>query len=66
MKCVKSYELNLNQLFKTYIDNNSCSEHVSAFIYNQGDIARLVESEFYGTVRIWNFHTGNIIQKIDM
>lgn len=66
MKCVKSYELNLNQLFKTYIDNNSCSEHVSAFIYNQGDIARLVESEFYGTVRIWNFHTGNIIQKIDI
>ena len=66
MRCIKAYELNLNQLFRTYIDNNSYSEHVSAFIYNKGDVTRLVESEFYGTVRIWNFHTGNIIQKIDV
>ena len=66
MRCIKAYELNLNQLFRTYIDNNSYSEHVSAFIYNKGDVTRLVESEFYGTVRIWNFHTGYIIQKIDV
>ena len=66
MRCVKVYELNLNQLFRTYMDNNSYSEHLSAFIYDQEDTTRLVESEFYGTVRIWNFHTGNIIQKIEV
>ena len=66
MRCVKSYEINLNQLFRVYIDNNSYTEHVSAFIYTQGGIVKLVEAEFYGSVRIWNFHTGNIIHKIDI
>ena len=66
MKCVKSYELNTHQLFRTYSDGNSFCEHVSAFIYEQGGIVKLVESEFYGSIRIWNFHTGNIIKKIDI
>ena len=66
MRCVKSYELNTHQLFRIYSDNNSFSEHVSAFIYTQGEVEKLVESEFYGSVRIWNFHTGNIIKKIDI
>ena len=66
MRCVKSYDLNTYQLFRIYSDNNSFSEHVSAFIYTQGEVAKLVESEFYGSVRIWNFHTGYIIKKIDV
>ena len=66
MKSVKSYDINVGQLFRTYIDNNSFCEHVSAFIFTQGGIEKLVECEFYGTIRIWNFHTGNIIQKIDI
>ena len=66
MKCVKAYELNTHQLFRTYSDGNSFCEHVSAFICEQGGIVKLVESEFYGSVRIWNFHSGNIIKKIDI
>ena len=65
-KSVKSYDINIGQLFRNYYDNNSFCEHVSAFIYSQGGIEKLVESEFYGSIRIWNFHTGNIIQKIDI
>ena len=66
MKCVKSYELNTHQLYRTYSDGNSYSEHVSAFIYKQGGIVKLVESEFYGSIRIWNFHNGYLIKKIDI
>ena len=66
MKCVKSYDVNTDQLFRTYIDSNSFSEHVSVFIYNNSGIVKLVESEFYGSIRIWNFHNGNLIKKIDV
>ena len=69
MKCVRSYDLNTHQLFRTYSDNNSFSEHVSAFIYTPTKVAgltKLVESEFFGSVRIWNFHNGNMIKKMDI
>jgi WD40 repeat protein len=66
MKCVKSYDLNTHQLFRTYIDNNSYVEHLSAFVYKNTNITELVECEFYGFVRIWNFHSGNLIRKIEI
>ncbi len=69
MKCVRTYDLNTHQLFRTYSDNNSFSEHVCAFIYTPAKVAgltKLVESEFYGSVRIWNFHNGNMIKKMDI
>ena len=66
MRCVKSYELNTHQLFRTYIDYNSSAEHLSAFVYKNMDITELVECEFYGFVRIWNFHSGNLIRKIEI
>ena len=66
MKCVKSYDLNTHQLFRTYIDNNSYVEHLSAFVYKNSNITELVECEFYGFVRIWNFYSGNLIRKIEI
>ena len=38
--------------------------HHSASIVNNGEIIKLVESCFDGTVRIWNFHTGLLLNKI--
>jgi len=66
MKCVKSFELNTHQLFRTYIDNNSFAEHLSAFVYKNMGVVELVECEFYGYIRIWNFHSGNLIKKIEI
>ena len=66
MKCVKSYELSTHQLFRTYIDANSFAEHTSAFVYQNGGVTELVECEFYGYIRTWNFHTGNLIKKIEI
>ena len=66
MKCVKAYELNTHQLVRTYIDTNSFAEHLSAFLYKNHDVTELVECEFYGYIRIWNFHSGNLIKKIEI
>ena len=66
MKCVKSFELNTHQLSRTYIDNNSFAEHLSAFVYKNMGVVELVECEFYGYIRIWNFHSGNLIKKIEI
>ena len=38
--------------------------HHSASIVNNGEIIKLVESCYDGTVRIWNFHTGLLLNKI--
>ena len=66
MKCCKSYELNTHQLFRTYLDNISCAEHTSAFINKNGNTVELVECEFYGYIRIWNFRSGDLIKKIEV
>ena len=66
MKCVKSFELNTHQLFRTYIDTNSFAEHLSGFLYKNMGSVELVECEFYGYIRIWNFHSGNLIKKIEV
>ena len=66
IKSVKSYDVNTDQLFRNYSDSTSVCEHVSAFVYKSGDMVKLVECEFYGAIRIWSFHTGNLIKKIDV
>jgi hypothetical protein len=66
IKSVKSYDVNTDQLFRNYYDSTSLCEHVSAFVYKSGDTVKLVECEFFGTIRIWSFHTGNLIKKIDI
>ena len=66
IKSVKSYDVNTDQIFRNYSDSTSLCEHVSAFVYKSGDTVKLVECEFYGSIRIWSFHTGNLIKKIDI
>ena len=69
MKCAKSYDLNTHKIFRVYSDNNSYAEHVSAFIHTQpgkAGVTLLVECEFYGSIRIWNFHNGTMIKKMDI
>ena len=69
MKCAKSYDLNTHKIFRVYSDNNSYTEHVSAFVHTQpgkAGVTLLVECEFYGSIRIWNFHNGIMIKKMDI
>lgn len=64
-KYVKSYDFKSRKEFNVYNDSNSCCEHISAIIYDKNDV-KLIESEFYGVIRIWNFHSANLLKKLEI
>ena len=60
----KSYEYNENKIFNIY--NDKSGYHVSALIINNKEIIKLIESSFDGFIRIWNFHSGELLNKIKL
>ena len=69
MKYMKSYYE--KQLYKKYYDRNIVNEnindngHYSAVVFFENKIYKLVESANDGYIRVWNFHTGIMINKIN-
>ena len=62
---VKSFEFTRNRLYHEYKDKQNCkSEHTSIIIDKDNEILRLIESSHGGYIRIWNFHTGELINRI--
>lgn len=62
---VKSYDYDKNKKYKKYYDNDNKS-HKSIIIYNSNDIVKMVESSYDGYIRLWNFHTGELLNKINI
>ena len=62
---VKSYDYEKNELYFKYYDNENRG-HFSAIINNNKDIIELIESCFDGYIRIWNFHYGILMNKINI
>ena len=63
---VKSFRMDSFTLYKNYSDNSSICEHVSSCIFLDKGITKMIESEFSGFIRIWNFHSGEMIKKISI
>ena len=64
---VKSFDFNINKLYHTYREdiedyNDHCSFKVNFKIYSK--IVNLIESSVDGIIRIWNFHTSELLKKI--
>ena len=57
----KSFDYNKNEIYKIYSDNNEPSNVV---IYNKKEIVEMIESNYDGNIRIWNFHSGLLLNKI--
>ena len=64
---VKSYDYLQNKLYHKYSDE-SYIYHNSIIIYkeNNDNIIKLIESSNDGNIRIWDFHSGKIIKKIEV
>ena len=60
---IKAYDYNNNKLYHIYNDNDEYS-HISIIINDNKNIIKLIESSIDGNIRIWNFHSGLLLNKI--
>ena len=60
----KSYDFNNNKLYHKYYDEGDERAHLSFIIYEKDSILQLIESGKDGNIRIWDFHKGELLNKI--
>ena len=61
---IKTYNFCKNELYHKYCDNDNRG-HCSILIYiDNFEIVKLIDSGHDGNIRIWNFHTGLLVNKI--
>ena len=60
---IKVYDYNNNTLYNKYCDNDN-KEHNSIIIDNKEKALKLIESSMDGNIRIWDFHSGLLLNKI--
>ena len=72
---LKSYDFNSNKLYNKYEDNNRNNNgnnnkdkigHFSALILEDNKMVKLISSSFDGFARIWDFHSTQLLQKINL
>ena len=61
---VKSYDFNDNKIYHKYYDEDDNSNHLNIVINNYENIIKLIDSSNDGNIRIWEFHTGKLLNKI--
>ena len=62
---VKSYDYNENKIYHKYFNNDNLDEdHDSIIIMNNENIVKMIESSEDGKIRIWDFHSGYLLNKI--
>ena len=63
---VKSYDVEQNELYHKYIENDEINNfcHFSIVIRNNSNKIEMIESCFDGYLRLWDFHEGYLIKKI--
>ena len=60
---VSSYDYNDNKLYHRYSEND-LEDHCSIIMNIKEDIVKMIESCGDGSIRIWNFHSGELLNKI--
>ena len=61
---VKSYDFEKNIQYYIYSKKDKAM-HTSIVVNDNEDITKLIESNNYGKIRIWNFHTGEFLKIIN-
>ena len=60
---VKSYDYNNGKVYHIYNDNDK-KDHFCLRILIENKLIKLIEPSYDGNIRIWNFHTGELLNKI--
>ena len=60
---IKSYDYDKNELYRKYYENNN-GIHPSVIIKKSEEKIKLIESCEDGIIRMWGFHSGDLIRKI--
>ena len=65
---LKSYYFNNNKLYHKYYDRSAIEikGHFSVIISRSENTIKLIDSSFDGFVRIWNFHSNILLNKINL
>ena len=63
---VKSYDYTKNIIYHIYEDYSDDNCHRSIIIFENNNIIKLVESSQDGKIRIWDFHSGQLLKKINI
>lgn len=63
MNYIKSYDYIQNNLFNRYFENES-GVHISIITNFQNNLLTLIESCSHGFIRIWNFQSAELLNKI--
>ena len=62
---IKSFDYNKNEKYHTYYDKEHDNfEHKRIIIYNSDKITKIIESTLIDGIKIWDFHSGKLLQKI--
>ena len=59
-----SYNYNDNSIYMIYDDSKNYYDHSSIIIIKSEEMIKMIESCGDGLIRIWNFHTGEILNRI--
>jgi hypothetical protein len=62
---VKSFDYTNNKLYHKYSENDNRA-HYSVIIHDNHGDTQLLESSYDGDVRIWHFHSGDLLKKINV
>ena len=63
---IRSYDYNENNLYHKYCDYNDDYGHLSIVINNNNKVIKLIESSCDGIIRIWNFESEELLNKINI
>ena len=61
---VKTYDYNENIIYNKYTEDNNKRLHYNIIINNIDKITKLIESCADGNIRIWDFHSSELLNKI--
>ena len=63
---IKSYDYNSNKIYQNYYKKDNGKLITDIIINKENDIIKLIESDNYGFISIFNFHSGLLLNKINV